>query len=308
MLNKQSLMILFCCIFWNISAFGAELYLKPVTTSELKKLYDFYGYHGEKDYLMLPSYKYPALFLSHFPKDFNKITDEKERNALFIKILAPLALKLNQEIKQERSQLLNLNNKFEQNETLSKKEILTLEELAKKYDVFTRLKEDERTRFLLRELLLKIDFIPPSLLITAAAIETNWGTSRIVKEGNSLYKMLVWHTDKGLKPIGEKEDNTYRIKTYPDIYSSMKDFALSLNSELKYADMRDIRKEFFYRDNIPFGNILAPYLIWKSPLKNYAGMFQYTLAYYELNIIDKSSLDSTISTKRLPKSLKALVM
>lgn len=291
-----------------LPAAAAELRLKALDTAQLRQIYDLYGYHGEKDYLMIPSYKYPAIFLSHFPDDFGKITDEKERNALFIKILAPLALKINQEIKQERDNLLALNTKFETNRKLDKKEQKALEDMAARYDVFTRLKGEERQRFLLRELLLKIEFIPPSLLITAAAIETNWGTSRIVKEGNSLYKTLVWHTDKGLKPIGETEDDSYRIKTYPDIYSSMKEFAHSINSELKFADMRDVRKEFLYRENIPFGNILAPYLIWKSPLKNYAGMFQYTLAYYELNIIDKSALDSTINANKLPKALKRLAM
>lgn len=301
---------LFLLFFMGLAlpAAAAELRLKALDTAQLRQIYDLYGYHGEKDYLMIPSYKYPAIFLSHFPNDFGKITDEKERNALFIKILAPLALKINQEIKQERDKLLALNTKFETNRKLDKKEQKALEDMAARYDVFTRLKGEERQRFLLRELLLKIEFIPPSLLITAAAIETNWGTSRIVKEGNSLYKTLVWHTDKGLKPIGETEDDSYRIKTYPDIYSSMKEFAHSINSELKFADMRDVRKEFLYRENIPFGNILAPYLIWKSPLKNYAGMFQYTLAYYELNIIDKSALDSTINANKLPKALKRLAM
>lgn len=289
-------------------SFGAELHLKSLNTNQLRQIYDVYKYHGEKDYLMIPSYQYPAIFLSHFPSDYNKITDEKERNSLFIKILAPLALKINLEIKKERDTLLALNQKFENKQPLNNKELKTLENMAGKYDVFTRLKGEERQRFLLRELLLKIDFIPPSLLITAAAIETNWGTSRIVKEGNSLYKTLVWHTNKGLKPIGESEDDSYRIKIYPDIYSSMKEFALSINSELKFADMRDVRKEFLYRENIPFGNILAPYLIWKSPLKNYAGMFQYTLAYHELNIIDKSALDSTIDLNKLPKKLKRLAM
>lgn len=291
-----------------LPAAGAELRLRALDTAQLRQIYDIYGYHGEKDYLMIPSYKYPAIFLSHFPDDFGKITDEKERNALFIKILAPLALKINQEIMLEREALLSLNQKFENSRKLDKQDLKTLEEMAAGYDVFTRLKGEERERFLLRELLLKIDFIPPSLLITAAAIETNWGTSRIVKQGNSLYKTLAWHTGKGLKPIGETEDDTYRIKTYPDIYSSMKEFAHSINSELKFADMRDVRKEFLYRENVPFGNILAPYLIWKSPLKNYAGMFQYTLAYYELNIIDKSALDSTINADKLPKALKRLLM
>ncbi len=305
---KKFLFLLLILTGWLLPARGEELRLDRLNTKQLKQIYDIYDYRGEKDYLMIPSYKYPALFLSYFPEDFHKITDEKERNALFIKILAPLALRLNREILAERKQIETLNKKFEQGKALSAQENELLEKTAAKYDVFTRLKGPERKRLLLRELLIKVNTLPPSLLITAAAIETNWGTSRIVREGNSLYKMLVWHSDKGLKPLGETEDDTYRIKTYPNIYASMQEFALSLNSELKFADMRDIRKEFLYRENIPFGNILAPYLIWKSPLKNYAGMFQYTLAYYELNIIDKSSLDSTITRDKLPQKLRQLIM
>ena len=76
----------------------------------------------------------------------------------------------------------------------------------------------------------------PSILITGAALETNWGTSRIVKEGNSLYKTLIWHTNEGLKPIGEKEDDSYRIKTYPNIYTSMQEFALKINSSISFEN------------------------------------------------------------------------
>lgn len=304
----KKLVFLFCVLCFSASAQSAELHLKKLNTKQLEQIYDYYSYHGEKDYLMIPSYQYPPIFLSTFPSDYNKITDEKTRNALFIKILAPLALRINQKIKKERAQLLTLNDIFEQGKELSPKQSQQLENMAKKYDVFTRLKGVERTRLLLRELLLKVEFIPPSLLITASAIETNWGTSRVVAEGNSLYKELAWHTNKGLKPIGETEDDSYRIKTYPNIYASMQEFALKINSDMKFADMRDVRKEFLYRDNIPFGNILAPYLIWKSALNNYAGMFQYTLAYYELNIIDKSALESTMTKKPLPKELKRLSM
>lgn len=243
---------------------------------------------------MLPKLKYPPIFLKKFPSDYTAIGDETERNALFIKILTPLALRLNQEISAERQVISDISNKFQTTGKLSDKDIKQLEKTAEKYDIFTRLKGDERYSYFINELLNRVDRIPPSILITAAAIETNWGTSRIVKDGNSLYKTLVWHTKDGLKPQGETEDDSYRIKIYPDIYASMKDFALKINSHNSFEIMRNMRRERSYRSPIVSGIFLAPYAYGTSALKNYAGIFDYTLAYYELLEIDKATLDSNI--------------
>ena len=274
----------------------AEVWLKDIPVDRLQELYKNVGYDGMKGYLMLPSYKYPEIFLKNFPNDYNKIVDEKERNALFIKIIAPLALKINQDLLQERKPIAEIEKKFKKGEQLSDDEIELLEKKAQKYDVFTRLKDGERYGYIITELLNRIDQIPPSILITAAAIETNWGTSRIVKEANSLYKMLVWHTKDGLKPVGETEDDTYRIKMYPDIYASIQDFALKINSHVAFAPMRNLRRERRERTSNLSGMMLAPYTYGTSELKNYAGIFDYTMAYYELMVIDKSTLDSTMIT------------
>lgn len=70
------------------------------------------------------------------------------------------------------------------------------------------MKGRRRYDILLKRLELKVDIVPPSLLMAAAAIESDWGTNRIVREGNSLYKELAWYTDKDLKtprrPAGSK--------------------------------------------------------------------------------------------------------
>lgn len=71
----------------NVLNFG------PLKVKELEQIYQHYDYKGERGYLMIPGYHYPPIILSVFPSDFNSISDEAERNALFIKILAPLALK-----------------------------------------------------------------------------------------------------------------------------------------------------------------------------------------------------------------------
>ena len=289
-----SLLLLLLAFFPAVASADDELWLQDIPLSKLQDVYHRCSYEGMRGYLMLPSYKYPPVYLKNFPADYNKLTDETERNALFIKILAPLALKLNQDLLAERAVISAIAERFRQNQSLSDADIETLEAKAAKYDIFSRLKEDERWRYLISELLNRVDRIPPSIMITAAALETNWGTSRIVKEGNSLYKTLVWHTDKGLKPIGETTDDSYRIKIYPDIYASMHDFALKVNSHPSFTALRNFRREQRERTANISGLILAPYTYGNSQLKNYAGIFDYTLAYYELQAIDKSSLDATM--------------
>ena len=282
-----------------ISVRAEELWLKNISVTDLKKLYQQSSYEGFKSYLMIPDHKYPPIFLENFPKGFASITNETERNALFIKIVAPLALKLNQDILKERQVIVSLNETFEKENKLSDKEINLLEKKAEKYDIFSRLKGPERYTHLLTELLKRVDIIAPSIMITAAAIDTNWGTARITAEGNSLYKTYLWHTEKGLKPLGEKEDNSYHLKTYPSLYASMEEFALKINSQRAFHLMRVMRDERRPIEQYPSGLLMAPYLLGNSPLKNYAGLFEYTMAYYEFLEIDKSSLADNMITKDL---------
>ena len=286
---------------------ASDIWLKDISVKPLKSLYDQIGYDGQRGYLLLDTRSYPRIFLKNFPKDFTEISNETERTSLFIKILAPLALKTNEEIMSERQTVINIQNKFKKNKNLQKKEIKIIEDLANKYDVFSRLKQSDRIRYLLDELLIRVDIVPPSILITAAALETNWGSSRIVKEGNSLYKTLNWYTTEGLKPTGEKNDNTYRIKTYPDIYSSMKEFALTINTDIDFKDFRNLRKSQRRIYPILTGTMLAPYIFFASNLQNFAGLFEYTLTYYELLEIDKSKLTDKIIPEDISKKYTSYI-
>lgn len=287
------------------SAKSQDLWLKDIPVEKLESLYKDIKYAGyPKDHLMLDERKYPRIFLKNFPLGYEKITDEQKRNNLFLKIMIPLALKLNEDIVAEQKELLAIKEKIDTEVPLSQKDITKLEDLGKKYDSFTRLKGNDRYYYITYDLLNKIDRIPPSIIITAAAIETNWGSSRIVKEGNSLYKILEWHTTEGLKPIGETEDHTYRIKTYPDLYSSIQDYALKINSAPSFEKLRNFRREFREMNGNLVGHLLAPYTFGSSNLANYPGIFDYTLAYYELLEIDKSRLSDTIEPKIIIKKYK----
>lgn len=298
-----------CCLGWGVtsSVAASELWLKDIPLNKLQELYQEAGYIGDKDYLagreylMIETKAYPPIFLQKFPKEFFAVEDEQTRSWLFIKMLIPLALKLNEDLLAERKIIEDINQ-ITPVANLSEEQIKIIEEKAAKYDVFTRLKGEERYRYLLSELLLRIDVIPPSIILSMAAIDTNYGTSRAFREGNSLYKILNWYSDEGLKPIGD-DDAEYRIRIYPDIYASLKDFALRFNSHPNFEFVRHTRSTLRENASSPRiqGRHIAAYSFANSELKNYAGILNYTISYYELAIVDKSVLNNKMVTDDMVK-------
>lgn len=262
--------------------------IEEITVSELEDIYKKLGY---ENYIHQAQYsgKVPAVFLKKFPSDFKNIADDEDRrNQLFIKIVAPLGIKVNNEILAEREELERIAANFEKNGKLTPEEEQRVEEFAKKYDHFTRLKGNARYKLLLAELRTKIDIIPVSFYVAMAAAETNWGTSRIVEEARSLYKELVWYTDDGLKPADEKEDDSYRIKIFPSLYDAIRSLALKLNSNINYSGMRGQRKEHRYRRQLMSGRGMAHTLPLHTPLKNYVGLIDYTTTFYEMVYLDSA--------------------
>ena len=268
--------------------YGNGLVIKNTTTQELENIYKKYGY---EHYIAVADYHIPQIYLEHFPSDFNTITDFKRRNELFIRILTPLALKINQEIMQERSEMLELQKTFQKKQQFSAQEIEKLEALAKKYDVFTRLKGNDRIKLQFKHLNLKINQVYPSFLIGVSAIETDWGSSRIVKEGNALYKELVWHSTEGLEPEGETEDHTYKIRIFPNLYESMKSYALKFNSNISYEHARYLRHLRHRAGITPSGRGTVRAMLFQTPLQNYLGILDYTITFYKLMLLDQAPLN-----------------
>lgn len=269
---------------------GEGIKLDNTTVAEVENLYKQLGY---ENYMAAAKAveKVPAVFLKKFPSDYETIIDDEDRrNQLFIKIIAPLGIKLNEAILKERGELEQIIADFIKNDELTEAQMARVEELAEKYDHFTPLKGYRRYKLLLAELRNKIDILPASFYIAFAAAETNWGSSRIVKEGNALYKELVWHTDKGLKPVDETEDDTYRIRIFPSLYDAMESFALRINSNVNFRNFRIQRKEHRYRRQLMTGRNIAHTMPMFTPLKNYVGLIDYTTTFYELVYIDSAKL------------------
>lgn len=264
------------------------LYVGNLNTAVLQKMFADYGY---KDYIYMPDWKYPPFFLNQLPSDFDKIKDKNLRNRLFIQILAPLTMLVNEKIALERYEILMIQKRFLQTGDFSEEDRATLDRLAEKYDMFTRMKGIDRYKILLPEMFERIDVVPPSLLIAAAAAESNWGTAREVKLGNALYKWKVWYTDEGIKPLNDPDDS-YRIKIYPSLLAAIEEYALKFNSDVNFAHFRNLRRQRRNHNKPIRGNAMVYNMVRGSPLENYAGLISYTITFYDLVNLDEAELGS----------------
>ena len=279
-----------CFLLFSFSAkaeiisheFNGILYIDETTVEELEQLFEKYNYRYFRGKL---DNAYPAIFLKKLPKDFAQIESQKYRNEVFIRILAPLALKINEELSNERHTLLRLERSLERNKTLTPEENEKLEELAVKYDYFSRNNDESRAANLINHLKVRINVIPPSILIAVAAMETNWGFSRIAQEANSLYKEKVWYTNEGLEPLENKDDG-YRFKIFDSLIDSMRSYALTFNSNISYQNVWDTRIEAAARQDKLIGESIAYSLAHASNLPNFVGILDYTTAFYDLFSID----------------------
>ena len=121
-------------------------------------------------------------FLAKFPEGISELDNIEQRKRIFIQILLPIVLSENEKIIADRRILTTIMNRKS-----FKKDADWLDEKFQQYKV----KNNS-----VKELLFKMDIIPPSLAIAQAAYESGWGTSRFAIEGNALFGQWGWSKKK----------------------------------------------------------------------------------------------------------------
>ena len=157
------------------------------------------------------------------------IENAKTRKNLFIKIILPLVIKENNNIKLERKKLFNIINKSN-NTSLEKK---WLKKKFKQYGV----RDND-----LSTLKIRMDEIPTSLAIAQAAKETGWGTSRFAQEGNALFGQWTW-SGEGIKPLGADDNTTHKVMKFKVLQASVKAYHRNINTHSSYKGFRNLRAE-----------------------------------------------------------------
>lgn len=160
-----------------------------------------------------------------------------EAQAAFLEMLRPIVMRENARLRGLRLQVKELVAKLERDEA-GDADRKRLTELANRYRVKGKILVEPRAR---KDLLSRIDTIPPALALAQAANESAWGTSRFAREGNNLFGIWTYDESKGIVPKGRPEGARHLVRRFDSFDESVRYYLHTLNSHPAYQPLRDTR-------------------------------------------------------------------
>ncbi len=221
------------------AATGAEPKISVISVDDYHAVLELFEelQYTDKSWLN-GSRQVPRIYLATIPEQWGKVIskeiDVTLKKRMFFRALGPLTLRSNELILQDRKRLLALQN----HSALSEQDQAWVRELAAQY----RLDSDTAdVSILIAPLLLRVDIIPPSLILAQAAEESGWGTSRFAFAGNALFGQWTWGGD-GITPAQQRAGmGHYQIARFDSPLLSVQAHARNLNSHPAYEGFRALR-------------------------------------------------------------------
>lgn len=174
----------------------------------------------------------PRVYIKRVPEGLGELASVEERKQLFLKIMLPLAMRVNEEITARRERLMAIQAKGISGTPVSAADQQWVDQLTKRYRV---------TDGGINALLERIDVIPTSLILAQSAEESGWGTSRFVRKGNALFGQWAWGDDEGIVPKDRENGKTHVIKAFGSLMDSVRAYARNINSHPAYQGLRERR-------------------------------------------------------------------
>lgn len=203
----------------------------------------------------------PRVFIPRMP-DLAPL-EVAERKDMFIKILLPLILLANDEIKNQRQKI---DAAYQQGNRK------VLEAYARQYKVGTKADDSE----LYQALAMRAAPIPVSLALAQAAIESGWGQSRFTASGNALFGQWVWNDKEGIKPK-QASDSRASVRAFPDLLASVRAYMLNLNSFYAYEAFRKNRA-LYIQNKTGLDKVVAELSVYAEIGEEYVDTLQTVIA------------------------------
>lgn len=183
---------------------------------------------------------YPSLYedkheLAHAIPDLRGERDVKTKKRKFFNALRPMVIAENQRINEQRQFLLGLRNKS----NLGAQEKTKIEKLLKYY----RLTHKKDGSVPWKALLKRVDTVPLELVLSQAANESAWGTSRFARKANNLFGQWCFTKGCGLVPKRRNAGSTHEVAAFRSPQLSVRSYLRNLNTGRVYKDLRKIRAQ-----------------------------------------------------------------
>lgn len=163
----------------------------------------------------------PLVLVSSLPSDLEHLDAQDGRKTLFLRLLLPIVLHVNDQIGADRNRLKALHAKMAAGNSLDADEVQWILALADTYD-----QADGDIDALLK----KIDVVPPSLALAQAIEESGWGTSRIARQSNALFGQF-----------GQDKVGDWDYRNFANLTEAVTSYAHNLNTHRAYKEFRQAR-------------------------------------------------------------------
>jgi uncharacterized FlgJ-related protein len=183
----------------------------------------------------------------------------EERQQRFVDTLLPAILAENERVLRERRTVAALLKRAQPKSSLRTQEVEWLQQLAEDYGIQGNPLSDSKAK---RELLMRVDVIPPSLALAQAAIETGWGSSGSAQRDRNLFGMV------GGKSRHGRHSSRNSYQHFAHLADSVQRYVHNLNSHPAYGSLRTLRARARANGRELSGSALTPGLVGYSRLGN----------------------------------------
>jgi len=234
------LLVTFACVPKVETVAAQEINAETVKSIRAETTSGLHAFYQALDYKWM-TFKdgVPPIILEKIPEDINYSVNTRTKKQTFFMALLPMVLLANQEISRERFEIQQILKRHDARSS-STDDHKRISEIAKRYGLRGRPLTDQRAS---RQLLKRVDTIPPALVLAQAANESAWGTSRFAQLGNNLFGEWTFKPGTGIVPAGRPDGEIYEVRVFNSIYQSIRSYMNNLNTHSAYRQLRDIRAE-----------------------------------------------------------------
>lgn len=267
---------------------GNALVFPPMKTAQMKREFSDLNFDAAK--AARNGHPVPRVFVRSVPNDFNRSRYDADRQALFINMILPAILRVNAEVEQERARLLSFEREYARTGRLPEAYVTEAHRIANKYET-----DDEDLSTLFARTKLRVDFVPPSLLLALSAEMTGWGTNAFARKYNALFMEKSWDGTGIPAEEEQKEGPRYKIKAFSTIYDAVKSFVFYLNTGSYFHPFR-ISRDVFRREGDKIRGYAAASQLMNFPYKplEYPDILQHLMESNKMTALDRAELDADI--------------
>ncbi|CAK2076714.1 Bax protein [Vibrio crassostreae] len=177
------------------------------------------------------------LTVSSSTPNFAAIEDVNEKKNTFFSFLRPSINIENKRITKERAFLTKLSESSLSN--IDSEDASYAKRLGKLYSL--PVPSEGLDQAWLIEMLNRVNVLPEALVLTQAANESAWGTSRFATKANNYFGHWCYTKGCGLVPLQRNEGSSHEVATFSSSQESVHRYFMNLNRNRAYADLRAIR-------------------------------------------------------------------